>query len=197
VIAGLLLAAGRSARFGGDKLLAPLRRHPVLFWSAAAIATEVDALYVVLPPEAPARAAALEGIPAMLIEHAGRDEGMASSIRVGVAALPDDAMAVIIALADQPLVSPLVVRALCDRWRTEPTAAVVPQYRDGQGHPVLFDRSQFSALGALTGDRGARALLASLGEQCAVVGIDAAMPVDVDTPAALGALVRVMDLQGH
>jgi len=197
VIAGLLLAAGRSARFGGDKLLAPLRRHPVLFWSAAAIATEVDALYVVVPAEAPDRAAALEGIPAMLIEHAGRDEGMASSIRVGVAALPDDAMAVVIALADQPLVSPRVVRALCDRWRTEPTAAVVPRYRDGQGHPVLFDRSQFSALGALTGDRGARALLASLGEQCAVVGIDAAMPVDVDTPAALGALVRVMDLQGH
>ena len=197
MIAGLLLAAGRSTRFGGDKLLAPLRRHPVLFWSAAAIATEVDTLYVVVPADAPARAAALEGIPAMLIEHPGRDEGMASSIRIGVAALPADAMAVVIALADQPLISPLVVRALCDRWRSRPTAAVVPQYRDGQGHPVLFDRSQFGALGALTGDRGARVLLASLGEQRAVVGIDAAMPVDVDTPAALGALVRVMDLQGH
>ena len=122
MIAGLLLAAGRSTRFGGDKLLAPLRRHPVLFWSAAAIATEVDALYVVVPPDAPARAAALEGIPAMLIAHAGRDEGMASSIRVGVAALPDDALAVVVALADQPLVSPLVVRALCDRWRSMPTA---------------------------------------------------------------------------
>ena len=197
MIAGLLLAAGRSSRFGDDKLLAPLRGHPVLFWSAAAIATEVDALYVVVPADSPARAAALEGIRALLIEHAGGDEGMASSIRVGVAALPPDVGAVVIALADQPLVSPFVVRALCDRWRSEPTAAVVPRYRDGDGHPVLFDRSQFGALGELTGDRGARVLLTSLGEKRAVVEIDAAMPVDVDTPAALGALARAMDLQGR
>jgi molybdenum cofactor cytidylyltransferase len=188
VIAGLLLAAGRSSRFGGDKLLAPLRGQPVLCWSATAVATEVDALYVVLPPDSPARAAALEGIPATLIEHAGRDDGMGSSIRAGVAALSVDVTAVVIALADQPLVSPLVVRALCERWRSEPTVAVVPRYRDGDGHPVLFDRSQFGALGELTGDRGARALLTSLGGGCAVVEIDALMPVDVDTRAALSAL---------
>jgi molybdenum cofactor cytidylyltransferase len=188
VIAGLLLAAGRSTRFGGDKLLATLRGHPVLFWSAAAIAAEVDALYVVVPPDSPARVAALEGIPATLVEHAGRDEGMASSIRAGLAALSDDVEAVVIALADQPLVSPLVVRAMRERWRAAPTSAVAPHYRDGRGHPVLFDRRQFGALGALHGDRGARALLDRLGTECAVVAVDALMPADVDTRAALSAL---------
>jgi molybdenum cofactor cytidylyltransferase len=188
VIAGLLLAAGRSSRFGGDKLLASLRGHPVLFWSAAAIATEVDVLYVVVPPDSPARVAALDGIPVELVEHAGRDEGMASSIRAGLAALPPDAEAVVIALADQPLVSPVVLRALCARWRAAPTCAVAPQYLDGRGHPVLFDRTQFSALGELRGDRGARALLDQLGAECAIVPVDAAMPVDVDTRAALRAL---------
>jgi molybdenum cofactor cytidylyltransferase len=193
VIAGLLLAAGRSSRFGSDKLLAPLHGHPVLFWSAAALAAEVDALYVVVPPDSPGRKDALEGIRATLVEHAGRDDGMASSIRAGVAALPADVQAVVIALADQPLVSSLVVRALGERWRTAPTAAVVPCYRDGHGHPVLFDRSQFGALGALAGDRGARDLLACLGDERAVVTVDTAMPVDVDTPAALSALAGAMD----
>jgi molybdenum cofactor cytidylyltransferase len=193
VIAGLLLAAGRSTRFGGDKLLAPLRGRPVLFWSAAAIATEVDALYVVVPPlpDSAARVGALAGIPAVLVEHVGRDAGMASSIRAGMAALPADVEAVVIALADQPLVSPRVVRSLCERWRDERAGAIVPLYRDGHGHPVLFDRAHFAALGELRGDRGARALLERLGDERALVPVDAAMPVDVDTPAALRALAAV------
>jgi molybdenum cofactor cytidylyltransferase len=187
VIAGLLLAAGRSSRFGGDKLVAPLRGQPVLHWSAAAIAAEVDELFVVVPRDSPARVKALTGIQATLVEHAGRDDGMASSIRAGVAALPADVEAVVIALGDQPLVSSTVVRALCDRWRRVPTSAVVPRYRDGDGHPVLFDRACFGALGALDGDRGARTLLERLGDGCAL-GVDAERPVDVDTPEALRAL---------
>lgn len=188
MIAGLLLAAGRSARFGGDKLLASLGGHPVLVWSASALVAEVDALYVVVPPGSPARVRALNGIAAQLVEHPGHADGMASSIRAGVSALPDAVEAVVIALADQPLVSAHVVRALCDQWRAVRTRAVVPSYRDGQGHPVLFDRTQFGALGELQGDRGARALLDRLGAECAVVSVDADMPVDVDTPAALTAL---------
>lgn len=190
MIAGLLLAAGRSTRFGGDKLLAPLHGRPVLHWSAAAIAAEVDVLYVVVPPrpDSAARVEALAGIPAALVEHPGRDAGMASSICAGVAALPADAEAVVIALADQPRVSPQVVRALCARWRNDGGSAVVPRYRDGQGHPVLFARAHFAALGELQGDRGARALLDRLGDACALEPVDAMRPVDVDTPETLRAL---------
>ena len=190
MIAGLLLAAGRSARFGGDKLLAPLHGRPVLFWSAAAIATEVDALHVVVPPDS-SRLAALEGIPFVAVEHAGRDAGMASSIRAGIAALPAEAEAVVIALADQPLVSPEVIRRLCIRWRDGGVSAVAPRYRDGRGHPVLFGRSTFDALSALTGDSGARTMLRSMGDELALVPVDAATPVDVDTPDALHRLAAV------
>lgn len=188
MIAGLLLAAGRSARFGGDKLLAPLDGRPVLFWSANAILAEVDALYVVLPGDGRARMDAMGDMVVHPVMHPGRDDGMASSIRAGVAALPSDAEAVVIALADQPLVSPLVVRALCDRWRSARVGAAVPLYRDGEGHPVLFDRAHFGALSAVQGDRGARPLLDRLGDECARVAIDAERPVDVDTPAALRAV---------
>jgi molybdenum cofactor cytidylyltransferase len=191
VIAGLLLAAGRSARFGGDKLLAPLHGQPVLFWSAAAIATEVDALYVVVPADAPARVAAIGGIRAVIVEHGGRDAGMASSIGVGVAALAAEVEAVVIALADQPLVAPEVIRQLRARWREGGVAAVVPRYHDGRGNPVLFGRSCFDALGALTGDTGARSLLHALGGTVAVIPIDSTAPLDVDTPDALRRLAAV------
>jgi molybdenum cofactor cytidylyltransferase len=185
VIAGLLLAAGRSARFGGDKLLAPLHGHPVLFWSAAAIGAEVDALYVVVPPGDAARIAALGAMPAVVVEHAGRDGGMATSIAAGIAALPAAAEAVVIALGDQPSVTPAVVRRLCDRWRAGGAAAVVPQYREGRGPPVLFGRASFGALSALTGDAGARSVLDALGEAVATVPVTDTGPVDVDTPDAL------------
>ena len=185
MIAGLLLAAGRSARFGGDKLLAPLRGHPVLFWSAATMASEVDALYAVVPTDAPARVAAIGGIPAAIVEHAGRDAGMGSSIAAGIAALAPEVDAVVIALADQPLVAPEVVRRLCARWREGGVLAVVPRYHDGRGHPVLFGRASFEALAALTGDTGARAVLEALGASVAVIPVTGPAPVDVDTPAAL------------
>jgi molybdenum cofactor cytidylyltransferase len=188
VIAALLLAAGRSTRFGGDKLLAPLHGHSVLFWSAAAIATEVDTLYVVVPPDSAERVEALEGIPCVIVEHAGRDAGMSSSIRAGIAALPADVEAVVLALADQPLAPYHVVRRLCECWRAGAATAVAPRYRDGRGHPVLFSRETFAALATLEGDTGARAVLDGLGERLALVPVDEMIPVDVDTPDALRAL---------
>jgi len=150
-----------------------------------------DGLHVVVPPDASARLAALEGIPFVVVEHAGRDAGMASSIRAGIAALPPEAEAVVIALADQPLVSPEVIRRLCARWRDGGVTAVAPRYRDGRGHPVLFGRSTFDALSALTGDNGARSLLRSMGDELALVPVDATTPVDVDTPDALRRLAAV------
>lgn len=191
MIAGLLLAAGRSSRFGSDKLLAPLRGHPVLFWSAAALATEVEALYVVMPPESGERRAAVRGVAAEIVEHPDRDAGLASSLRAGIAALPDTVEAVVIGLADQPLVSSAVVRALCERWYRERVDAVAPRYRDGPGHPVLFDRAMFAELSSLSGDRGARELLRDLGDRLAVVRVDDEIPVDVDTPEALRALAAL------
>ena len=188
MIAGLLLAAGRSTRFSGDKLVAPLRGRPVLSWSARTLAAEVDALHVVVPPDTPARVAALEGSNAVIVEHAGRDAGMASSIAAGIASLPREVEAVVVGLADQPGISATTVRRLCDHWRAGGAAAVVPRYRDGRGHPVLFARSTFAALASLSGDAGARAVLDALGDEVAMVSMDGERPLDVDTPDVLRAL---------
>jgi molybdenum cofactor cytidylyltransferase len=191
VIAGVLLAAGRSTRFAADKLLAPLHGKPVLFWSAAALAAEVDALYVVVPAGDAARIAALAGVPAVVVEHSGRDEGMASSIGAGIAALPPSADAVVIALGDQPTIVRAVVSRLCERWRAGAATAVVPSYRDGRGPPVLFGRASFDALCVLTGDTGARSVLDALGDAVATVAVADVAPLDVDTPDALRQLAAI------
>lgn len=188
MIAGVLVAAGRSTRFGGDKLLALLHGRPVLRWSADAVASAVDATYVVVPAGSAELRAALDGVAARFVPHAGRDAGLGSSIAAGVAALPVECQAVVLALADQPLVRAPVIARLAEAWRACGAPAVVPRYADGRGHPVLFSRRCMPALLRLTGDRGARALLDALGDAVVDVAIDGTRPVDVDTPEALRAL---------
>ncbi|MEP6990510.1 MAG: nucleotidyltransferase family protein [bacterium] len=189
MIAGLLLAAGRSRRFGSDKLCAKLDGKAVVRWSAAAL-TALDAVYVVIPPGADAVTQALSRLDVRFVVNLARDEGMASSIRAGVAALPADTEAVVIALADQPRASADTTGHLVQRWNDGDADAVAPVFSDGRGHPVLFGRACFETLLQLRGDTGARAVLDALGPRLALVAVDGPMPVDVDTPDALLGLQR-------
>ena len=190
MIAGLLLAAGRARRFGTDKLAAKLNGRSVIRWSAEAVAPEVSALYVVVPLGSNDAMRSLSRLDVCFVENWARDEGMASSIRAGIAALPAAVEAVVVTLADQPLVSPMVVRALTERWRVGDVAAVAPLYRDGRGHPVLFGRECFASLATLRGDGGARSVLDSLGPRLALIPVDIDAPVDVATAEDLRAIQR-------
>lgn len=192
MIAGLLLASGASRRFGSNKLVAPLDGRAVVRWSAEALANVVEAAYIVVPSQSEDIRAALRGLPVHWVENANAAEGMASSIRAGVATLPAETEAVVITLGDQPLIDVGVIRDVVATWRAAPpgTSAVVTEYEDGRGHPALFGASLFATLVALEGDRGARELLASLGDAVAVVRVNGQRPADVDTRDALRALAR-------
>ena len=192
MIAGLLLASGASRRFGSNKLVAPLGGRAVVRWSAEALTAAVDETWVVVPADDVEIRAALAGLPARWVENREVHEGMASSIRAGIAALPPEADAVVIALGDQPLIDAEVIRRVVAAWRRAPArdGAVTAMYEDGRGHPVLFGAALFPALLALDGDRGARALLTSLGSAVTVVKIAGTQPPDVDTPEALAEQAR-------
>jgi CTP:molybdopterin cytidylyltransferase MocA len=96
-------------------------------------------------------------------------------------ALPDDAEAVLIAVADQPLLSVNAVRSLLSSFR--PGAIVAPRYADHPGNPRIFDRRYFSELASLKGDRGGQLVADAHPEAVVEVALPEALGLDVDLPS--------------
>lgn len=149
--------------------------------AATALARSTDALVIVIGHEAGAVRAALADVDASIVENPDWSQGLSSSLRHGIAALPPNAEAVVVALGDQPRIDPLVVRSLVDRWRASGKPIVTARYRGERGHPVLFDRAVFPQLTTLRGDVGARTIFEQSPDQIAYVDVDDTVPVDVDT----------------
>ena len=167
---------------GGQKLLLALHGRPIVRWSVEALQPHVDELVVVTGGGGDAVRAALDGLAIRFAENPRPEEGQGTSIAAGVAALRPRTDAVIIALGDQPRMSPDVVPALLEAWRRTGKPIVAPVYRGVQGTPVLFAAEVFVELLALTGDAGARGVVAARRERVERVAFDIAMPLDVDTP---------------
>jgi molybdenum cofactor cytidylyltransferase len=188
VIAALLLAAGESRRFGGglQKLVQQLNGKPVVRWSAESlIGPPVDEVIVVVGEEdAPVRDA-LRGLNVRFTTNPNARQGMAASLATGIAALPADTEAVLVALGDEPRVGREPLLRVIERYRAGGAKVVAPLFRGVRGHPVLFDRSVFPELRELSGDRGARSVTDRDESRLALVELDLPKPVDVDTPADL------------
>ncbi|MFO1207650.1 MAG: nucleotidyltransferase family protein [Amaricoccus sp.] len=184
-VAAVILAAGAGRRMrGADKLLEPVAGRPALRAVAeAALASRAAEVVVVLPPEAPARRAALAGLPVCIVDAADAAEGIAASLRAGLAAVEDRADALVVLLADMPEVDGAAIDRVIAAFDPGARAAIWrAASADGlPGHPVLFGRRHFPALAALTGDQGARGLLRA----AAVVAVPTpgrGAIIDLDTP---------------
>jgi CTP:molybdopterin cytidylyltransferase MocA len=190
VIAGVVLAAGGASRFGSPKQLAELDGVPLLQHAVDAILAvpAIEPVVVVLGAEAARVRAAVDFGDARVVECPEWADGMAASLRCGVAAAGDCDWA-IVTLGDQPRVTPQVIAAVMDHAEAAPagTAAVRATYDGAPGHPVALSRAILPEVAALRGDVGARDLLArpdvatfEAGRLCD--------PADVDTPQQLEAL---------
>jgi molybdenum cofactor cytidylyltransferase len=183
VIAGVILAAGTARRMGRQKLLLPMRdgRPLVRVVAEAVLAGGLDYVVAVLGAEADAVGAALAGLPVRLVVNPRYLEGQSTSLRTGIDALPGGAEAAVIALGDQPLPDPDLIRRLVAAFRGEGRPIAVPRYEDGRGNPVLFAAALFDELRLVTGDRGGRDVVAREPERVREVSVDRPMPPDVDT----------------
>ena len=183
----VLLAAGGSRRMGRSKALLPyLGRTLVEHAARTALASGAAEVIVVLGCEAEAVRAKLRGIPVRIVVNRAWEEGMASSIRAGIAALSPEAQRAVIALGDQPRITPGHLRALAEELARAPVVAST--YDGVLGAPCAFARAEFGRLSMLAGDGGARHLVRSGEEPVATIEF-AAANTDVDTPEAYAALI--------
>ena len=184
VIAAIVLAAGTSTRMGRPKLTLPMADGRPLVRVAVeqVLAAGVDDTVVVLGGDADAVSLALVPLPVRTVMNPRYAEGQSTSLRAGLDALPPGTEAAVVALGDQPLPDPSVIRRLVAALRATGRPIAVPVYRDGRGNPVLFAAALFSELRAVTGDRGGREVIARDPGRVAEVPVDTPMPADVDTP---------------
>ena len=184
MIAGVVLAGGGSMRFGSPKQLAELSGRPLIEHALAAIRAvpAIERIVVVLGAESERIRATIDLEGCEVVVAADWSEGISASLRAGVAALPD-ADAVIVTLADQPLITPQVIAAVLDRAEAPPPAARAT-FGGAPGHPVLIKRELFAEVMELSGDSGARDLLELRGVATVECG-HLASAHDVDTPRDL------------
>lgn len=190
----LILAGGAGRRFGanalGGKLLADLAGAPVIRRVAERVAGTgfADVLVVTGADDTPIRAG-LDDLPCRILHALGWAEGMAATLRTGIAALAPDARGVCVFLGDMPLV-PVALCAELAEAASDAGYAARPRCEGQPGHPVAFTRAAFADLMMLTGDRGATALLGQRPEAVAYVDTaDSGALLDMDTPADLAAAV--------
>jgi molybdenum cofactor cytidylyltransferase len=184
----IVLAAGASSRFGSAKQLVRLAGRPLLH-TVVTRASEVtgNALIVVLGSGAAQLAPLLKHSPGSVVINQEWREGLASSIRAGVARLPAACSAVMLLLADQAAVTAEDLKRLAGSWRKQPQHIAAALYSGSCGAPAIFPRSSFRSLSELRGDTGARALLVRNPDRVVRVPMPSAA-VDVDTPEDLLAL---------
>jgi molybdenum cofactor cytidylyltransferase len=186
----IVLAGG-----GGAPVRAPQNNHPrrggrlIDGALAAAFAAPARSVTVVTGADPAVEAAAR--VFAQRIGLAGRlrivhcpdhAEGMGATLRAGVASLPKDAAGVFVFLGDMPLIPHDILPRLAAALAAGDVAAA-PAHEGRRGHPVLFSAELIPALERLSGDEGARAVLAALGDRLALVPADdPGVLVDVDHP---------------
>lgn len=190
--AAVVLAAGAASRFGSPKLLARLEGRPLLQHVLDAVASAgLDEVVVVLGRAAGEIERAIAWRAERRVVNPHPEEGLSSSLRVGLAALGPDAEGALVLLGDQPRLRPEVIGRLLGAAAGPESAGrliVVPRYTGGGGaNPALLRRAAWPLADGLTGDRGMGPVIAAHPELVHEVPVVGENP-DVDTREDLEAL---------
>jgi molybdenum cofactor cytidylyltransferase len=191
-VSAVVLAAGGSRRLGRLKQLLPWGGQTMIEHVVdTVLASTVDEVVVVLGCQAEAVQQALAGRPVRGVVNATWDEGLATSLHAGLAAVSPQAEAALFVLGDQPRLTAQTINRLLAHYRATRRSVVVPVYMGQRGNPVLFARPLFPELLALQGDVGGRVLLEKQGADVAEVDVGSdEILLDVDTLEDYEAQVR-------
>lgn len=185
-IAIVILAAGTSARMGSPKQLLSYKNKNLLRHTVdEALATGCESVFVVLGANLDLLRNELRDKPVSVIENKHWQEGMSSSIRCAVEKIAGTILrpdSIIFMVCDQPYVSSSLLLSLIAKKQETNLPIIASSYEDKSGTPALFHRSMFPALMELTGDKGARKLIADNPEKVATISFPEGI-TDIDTVA--------------
>ena len=191
-VAAIVLAAGRSSRMAPrNKLLELVEGKPIVARVAeAALGSGARPIIVVTGFEAPRVEQALRDLKVTIVHNASYAEGLSASLRTGLRALPADAGGALILLGDMPEIESGDLEALMAAFAADARQAICVPVRDGRrGNPVLWGAAYFAEMMMISGDRGAKQLMARQQERVTEVAIASdGIFADVDTPSDLARL---------
>jgi len=182
-VAGVVLAAGASTRMGRNKLLFALQGVSVLRRAVGqAAAAGLDPVLVVLGHEAEHARRELDGLAVQTTLNPAYLQGINGSLRTGVAALPADTQAAVVMLADMPFVTSDMLATLVQRFRNGSAPLVISEYAGVNAPPMLYRRSLFPELLALSGEGCGREVVRRHRHEAEVVAWPASALADLDVP---------------
>jgi molybdenum cofactor cytidylyltransferase len=190
-IAALLLAAGKSSRMGENKMLAEIDGQPMVARTAQRLlSSHARPIVAVLGNEAKAVDTALGKLPVERVQNPDFAEGLSTSLKCGLTALPADIEGTLVCLGDMPLITGRDLDRLSAAFNPlEGRAIIVPTRRGKRGNPVLWSRQFFAEMMTLSGDAGARRLIDEHADLVAEIEMDTdGIFIDIDTPEALAGL---------
>jgi molybdenum cofactor cytidylyltransferase len=182
-IGAVILAAGTSSRMGEAKQLLRLGATTLLDQVTENVrGSRVDEIVVVLGHEAETIKQTIATKKLKIVVNESYRQGMGTSLRAGLSALPSAVDAALIVLADQPFVRSATFDQIIDHYQRSKAQIVIPIYKGFRGNPVLLDRSVFPEVMALTGDIGCRAIFGNHLEGIAKVPVeDVGILLDLDS----------------
>lgn len=191
-VAAIVLAAGRSSRLApANKLLELIDGAPIVRRVAGiALASGAGPVIVVTGFDAARVANAVHNLKVTIVHNATFEEGLSSSLRAGLSALPSDSDGTLILLGDMPAIESSDLEALMAAFAAKDRQAICVPVRHGRrGNPVLWGAAYFAEMMSLSGDVGAKPLMARHTEHVTEVaaGSDGIF-ADVDTPSDLARL---------
>ena len=183
MLSAILLAAGESKRMGALKQLMPLGKNTLLEQAVDNILnSSVDETIVVVGHRAEEVSKAIASRPVKIMLNPNYQQGMSTSIIAGLAMVDPKAQAVMLALADQPLVESGTINQLIDAFNRHDKGIAVPTHRGKRGNPVIFSIEYKEELLKLKGDIGGREIIKNHPDDVLEVAIDSeGVITDIDT----------------
>ncbi|MDA4126696.1 MAG: nucleotidyltransferase family protein [Thaumarchaeota archaeon] len=194
LISAVVLAAGRSARFGELKQLLKVGKENLLETVVHRfLSSSVDEVVIVLGFRAEEILANSEFGTSRVVMNHDYEQGLGTSLKTGIEAANPEASAAIVALGDQPLLSVETIDAIIRRYTETHGPIVAPYYGRRRGNPVLFDKSIFPELTKVVGDEGATRVIGRMEEKIVKVSVDdPGVVFDIDTESDYRRLLSML-----